>query len=153
MYHLFKVCLASFGLLILLALLLPSPEPNEARETRSETPVAQAPAQGNSAIALVAPEMTGVNPWGVSADDLTVMENPEGEGQIVYIPQVQERLGQPINLLWVVVARQAYAVNGPSKELAPGLPWPREAPGGVWNTTGLDPFQATATIRMVFGGS
>lgn len=111
----------------------------------------QAPAGGTYATALVTAAMTGVNPWAMSATDLAVMENPKGEGQFVYIPQVQERLGRPANLLWVVVGGQAYAVNGPSKNLTPGLTWPREAPEGVWNTTGLDPFIATDTIRLVFG--
>ena len=109
----------------------------------------QDPAGGTYATALVAAAMTGVNPWAVSADDLAVMENPKGEGQFVYIPQVQERLGRPTNLLWVVVGGQAYAVNGPSKNLTSGLPWPREAPEGVWDTTGLD--GTTDTIRLVFG--
>ena len=112
----------------------------------------QDPTGGAYATALVAAAMTGVNPWGVSADDLEAMDNSKGKGQIVYIPQVQERLGQPVNLLWVVVGGHAYAVNGSSKNLTPGLPWPREAPEGVWNTTGLDPFIATDTIRLVFWG-
>ena len=112
----------------------------------------QDPAGGAYATALVAAAMTGVNPWGVSADDLEAMDNSKGKGQIVYIPQGQERLGQPVNLLWVVVGGHAYAVNGSSKNLTPGLPWPREAPEGAWNTTGLDPFIATDTIRLVFRG-
>ena len=107
-------------------------------------------ASNTSAAELIGQHMTGVNPWRLSAADLVVVDNPNGAGEIVYIRQVQERLGQPVNLLWVVVAGRGYAVNGPSKNMTPELQWPREAPDRVWETTGLDKYSATDTIRLVF---
>jgi len=104
-----------------------------------------------AAIAAVAPFITD-NPYAVTTTSLEVIDNPRGTGQIVYVPEVQERLGQPGNLLWVVLDDQAYAVNGTSKNVTPLLPFPREAPEAVWDASGLDRFSASETMAIVFGG-
>lgn len=104
-----------------------------------------------AAIASVAPFITD-NPYAVTTAGLAVIDNPRGAGQIVYVPEVQKRLGQPVvNLLWVVLGDQAYAVNGTSKNVTPDLPWPRDAPDAAWETSGLNRFVATETIAIVFG--
>jgi hypothetical protein len=101
-------------------------------------------------IAAVAPALPG-NKLGIRASDLKSMKNPKGAGTFVYVPQTQfqgvERL-----LVWLVVDGKAFPLNGATKgTVTPSLPWPREAPKGLWQKTGLDPYSPAEALRIVFG--
>jgi hypothetical protein len=78
------------------------------------------------------------------------MRNPVGEGVFVYRPQGQQVLNVNRRFLWLVVNGLGYALNGPSKGVTPSLPWPREAPDAVWATTGLERYDASQALRIVF---
>lgn len=87
------------------------------------------------------------NRLGITATDLAVKENPKGQGLFVFVPQERIR-GHRV---WVVVSNRAFPLNARAKDLTPSLPWPREAPPGVWETTGLNPYTATEAFEIVFG--
>ena len=103
----------------------------------------------DSAIRAVAANIKPDNRLGISQTDLATKKNPKGQGVFVYVPQ--ERIGPGGHRIWVVVDHQAFALNARSKDLTPLLPWPREAGPGVWETTGLNPYDPTDAFEAVFG--
>lgn len=76
--------------------------------------------------------------------------NPKGEGVFVSISP-RGKIIESSPALWLVIDEQGYALNAPAKGLTPTLPWPREAPAGVWERTGLDPYVATEALKIVYG--
>lgn len=84
--------------------------------------------------------------------DAEARRNPDGEGVLVYVPRTRF-WGVERKLVWLVIDGQAFPLNGASATVTPSLPWPREAPEGVWKKTGLDPYQATKTIELLWGKS
>jgi hypothetical protein len=101
------------------------------------------------AIEVVASAL-GENKLEVDASALQSRPNPKGEGTFVYVPQTRFH-GVERYVIWLVIDRQAFALNGATKgSVTPMLPWPREAPPGVWERTGLSPYSATEAIEIVF---
>jgi len=100
---------------------------------------------------LVAPHLAG-NTLGVQASDLEVMDNPRGEGQLVYVERTVFDEGVRY-LVWLVLDGTAYTINGQTHNLTPDLPFPRAAGDERWSRTGLDPQRARETIEIVFGSS
>lgn len=85
----------------------------------------------------------------IDAGSLGAIDNPHGDGIIVYALETRYA-GVERHLVWLVLDGQAYALNGPSKELTPSLPWPRDA-GPEWDATGLDRYSpAAAAIAAAF---
>lgn len=99
--------------------------------------------------AVVAGAIDPENKLGVTAGDLEAIGNPHGEGQIVFVPTTRfHGVRRPI--VWLVIDDEAFTLNSPSKLVTPTLLWPREAKVGVWQRTGLDPYQAMAAIESVW---
>ena len=92
----------------------------------------------------------GINQLGIEASHLSEMPNPKGEGTFVYVPQTRYS-GVERYVIWLVIENRAFALNGATKNITPSLPWPREAPDGLWQRTGLEKFGATEAIQIVFG--
>ena len=92
----------------------------------------------------------GINQLGIEASHLSEIPNPKGEGTFVYASQTRYS-GVERFVIWLVIENRAFALNGATKNITPSLPWPREAPDDLWQRTGLDKFNATEAIRIVFG--
>lgn len=91
------------------------------------------------------------NKLKVGGAEFKAIDNPKGEGFIVYDPRT-EFSGVERYLLWVVIDDTAYALNGPSKMVTPGLKWPRDANPESWKKTGIDQYNgASEIIAVVFG--
>jgi hypothetical protein len=99
--------------------------------------------------AVIAPHL-GSNSLGVQPSDLAVMENPRGEGHLVYVPRTQFEEGRRF-LIWLVIDGEAYTINGQTHNLTPEIPFPSAAGAERWARTGLDPNRATGTLELVFG--
>ena len=89
------------------------------------------------------------NKLGITDGDIEVVENPHGEGRIAFVPMTRFH-GVRRTIVWLVLEGQAFALNAPSKLVTPGLPWPREAPSGLWERTGLSPYNATEALESVW---
>lgn len=89
------------------------------------------------------------NKLNVGGSEFKTIQNPRGEGVLVYDPRTSF-YGVKRNLMWIVLDDVAYPLNGSSKEITPGLQWPREAPVKTWEKTGLDPYSATDAIKLIF---
>ena len=100
------------------------------------------------AVEVVAPHLAG-NRRDIEVSSLQTMPNPKGEGTLVYVP---EENAQARSVVWLVIDAEAYALNGRTKgTITPTLPWPREAPPGVWDRTGLNPYTATEALEIIRG--
>jgi hypothetical protein len=119
-------------------------------EAAQQAPTARTAEPG--AISVVARALDGKNKLGVSTSDLESKVNPKGAGTFVYVAQTRFRDVER-NLVWLVLDGRAYALNGPSKMLTPGLPWPREGDESAWKATGLNQFSATEAMAIVFGSA
>lgn len=89
------------------------------------------------------------NDLGVRGKEFKTVNNPKGEGVLVFDPRTRFN-GVERYLIWLVVNDEAYPLNGASKNLTPRLKWPREADSKTWKTTGLDPHFVTEVIEFVF---
>jgi hypothetical protein len=109
--------------------------------------------RNQEAIAVVARDLSA-NTTGISINtsDLETKPNPKGNGTFVYHPDT-EFSGVERYLIWLVIEDAAYPLNGASKDITPNLQWPREVDDETWNETGLDKFQATDAIELVFGAN
>ena len=110
------------------------------------------PQQSNTdqAVQVVANHIGGENKLNIDSGDLRGMENPRGEGAIVYVPQTRF-YGVQRYVVWVVADEKAFALNSPSKMTTPSLPWPREAHYTTWSKTGFDTYgSASEVIDIVF---
>jgi hypothetical protein len=104
------------------------------------------------AIDIVDEHMTGeaAVQLGILSTDLEAMDNPEGEGVLVYHPETRF-LGVERFYLWLVLDDRAWALNGATRGLTPDLEFPRDVPR--WEErTGLDPLPAEA-LEIVFGAA
>lgn len=91
----------------------------------------------------------GTNILDIESAQLKEMPDPKGEGIFVYSPQARYHEVQRY-IFWLVIEEMASPLNGATKDITPSLPWPREAPNGVWQWTGLDMYSATEAIEIVF---
>lgn len=89
------------------------------------------------------------NKLAVGGREFKTVNNPKGEGVLVFDPRTRFN-GVKRYLIWLVVNDMAYPLNGASKNLTPSLKWPREAEPKIWKSTGLDPYSATEVIEFVF---
>lgn len=105
--------------------------------------------QVSCAADVVALEL-GSNELSVRQTDLAEMANPNGDGIFVYVANTSFS-GVERYLVWMVLDGQVYALNGATKDVTPNLDWPRDAPTGTWERTGLDKFSATEAVSIVFG--
>lgn len=101
-------------------------------------------------INFVGSSISGLPDLNIRTSNLKAMNNPKGEGVLIYVPETQY-FGIERFFMWVVINNNAYAVNGASKDLTPSLPFPREASVEVWARTGLEKYVATDTLKIVFG--
>lgn len=85
----------------------------------------------------------------IAASDLESMDNPKGDGTLVFIRETQFS-GVERNFIWLVLDGNAHPLNGASKDVSPSLEWPRDVPETEWAKTGLDPYMATEAIEIVF---
>jgi hypothetical protein len=105
-----------------------------------------------TALSVVGKALDAGNKLGVKASDLRTKPNPKGDGVFVYVPRT-DYFGVKRNLLWLVLNRTAYALNGPSKTATPSLSFPRDADDKTWKPTGLDKYTATEAINLVWGNA
>ena len=89
------------------------------------------------------------NKLGVGGREFKTVNNPKGEGVLVFDPRTRFN-GAERYLIWLVVNDEAYPLNGASKNLTPNLKWPRDADSKIWKSTGLDPYSATEIIDFVY---
>ena len=89
------------------------------------------------------------NSLGIESSQLREIPNTNGQGVFVYSPQTSYQ-GVQRYVIWLVIEEIAFPLNGATKNITPSLPWPREAPEGVWERTGLDMFNASEAIEIVF---
>lgn len=101
------------------------------------------------AINIISPKLTGLPDLDINSNDLQVIKNPIGEGIFVYVPQT-EFYGVERFFLWIVIDNNAYAINGATKGLTPLLNFPRDANEEVWGKTGLDKYDASESVGIVF---
>jgi len=109
-----------------------------------------APAE-KAARAVVARALNPANRPGITAENLVSMPNPNGHGVFVFVQKPYRVRGVNQRFVWMVLNGKAYALNGPTKEVAPPLPWSREAPQGDWIRTNLNRYTAVDAMKIVFG--
>jgi len=112
--------------------------------------IAQPAGSPTEAVDLIARGIDPQNKLSITASQLKSKQNPKGEGTFVYVSQTRF-VGVERYLIWLTFDGQGYALNGPSKETTPQLPWPRDAAPDAWKRTNLDPYIATEAIKIVFG--
>jgi hypothetical protein len=100
---------------------------------------------------VVAKALNPANRPGITAEKLHSMPNPNGHGVFVFVEEPYRARGVKQRFIWVVLNGKAYALNGPTKEIAPPLPWSREAPQGEWIRTNLNRYTAVDAMKIVFG--
>ena len=108
----------------------------------------EAPALSKS-IAVVSRVLDESNLLDIEPSDLKTMPNPKGEGVFVYSSQTRYA-GVERYVIWLVIDDRAFPLNGATKNVIPSLPFPRDAPSGLWDRTGLDMHMATEAIGIVF---
>jgi hypothetical protein len=101
--------------------------------------------------ALVAKALNPANRPGIQPENLQSMPNPNGHGILVFVEKPYRVRGVKQRFIWMVLNGKAYALNAPTKELAPPLPWSREAPQGEWIRTNLNRYSAVEAMKIVFG--
>jgi hypothetical protein len=104
-----------------------------------------------AARAVVAKALNPANRPGITAENLVSMPNPNGHGVFVFVEEPYRVRGVKQRFIWMVLNGKAYALNGPTKEVAPPLPWSGEAPHGEWIRTNLNRYSAVDAMKIVFG--
>lgn len=94
------------------------------------------------------------NKLGVSRSDLEVIDNPKGDGYIVYVPETRFS-GIERYLIWVVVDDKAYKTNSPSNMVTPDLPWSTgnrdpNINDPEWQKTGLSSNPVSELKSLIF---
>ena len=90
------------------------------------------------------------NMFGVTNSDLKTASNPKGDGTFVYVEQTRFS-GVERFIIWLVLDGVAYPLNGATKDITPGLPWPADADPAVWAPTSLSTVDAREALSIVFG--
>ena len=91
------------------------------------------------------------NEIGLTADGLRTMPNSKGTGVFVYHPK-SASVKSGDHLFWLVFERRAFALNEPTRRLAPGLPMVSDVSPDQWKSTGLEtPFNPAEAGTLVFG--
>jgi len=103
-----------------------------------------------AARAVVAKALNPANRPGITAEKLVSMPNPNGHGVFVYVKDPFRVRGVKQRFIWMVLDGKAYALNGPTKEVAPPVPWSREAPQGDWIRTNLSRYSSVDAMKIVF---
>jgi hypothetical protein len=78
----------------------------------------------------------GMRPF--TSYSLKAIENPKGEGQIVFLRWAS-------NYVWLLIDDQIYCINGRAKGATPNVPYTHEAPKNVQSRSGLE----TASISDI----
>jgi len=100
-------------------------------------------------IGIVANDL-GSNILDIREENLLGIENPKGEGVLVYVEQTRFS-GVERYIMWLVLDETAYPLNGTTKDVTPSFPWPREAPENIWSRTNLNKYSAaTDVIEILF---
>lgn len=142
-----------FGFLVVMGLVgsqLPDTTDTNQQTSQNieEEPSPTIQAVNQEAISVISSEIVATE-LDVDTSRLETIQNPKGEGVFVYYPETSfsevERY-----LIWIVINNQGFALNSPSKETTPNLPFPREADNQLWERTNLDKYQATEAIELVF---
>ncbi len=82
---------------------------------------------------------------------LKVMDNPKGQGKIVYSPKTQFGSTNTKRLIvWLVVGSKVFPCNGATKNITPDLPWYRDADIELQKAAGWDKYD-NGMIKIVFG--
>lgn len=102
-----------------------------------------------SPIDVVGDVLSADNPLGIEVAGLDAIDNPHGEGKIVFVPTTRF-IGVLRTHVWCVIDDQPFALNAPAKYATPTCPWPREAPAGVWERFGMNPYQAMEALAAVW---
>lgn len=123
--------------------------PDSDTETSPPVPPSASRADAMRAITAVGAVLDRNNQLGVTASHLRSIDNPRGDGILVYHPETRFS-GVERYLIWLVLDGTPHPLNGPSKTLTPNQPWPRDA-GDRWDATGLGQYSATDAIAIVFG--
>jgi len=98
---------------------------------------------------LVITELKLPNKFKVAGAEFKTLNNPKGEGVIVYDPRTQFN-GVERYFIWMVIDHKIYPLNSPSKQITPHLQWPREAPQNVWSKTNLSPYSTSELIKIIY---
>jgi hypothetical protein len=109
------------------------------------------PPAEKAARAIVAKALNPANRPGIRAENLHSLPNPNGHGVFVFVEDAYRVRGVKQRFIWMVLNGKAYALNGPTKEVAPPIPWSAEAPQGEWLRTNLNRYSAVDAIKIVFG--
>jgi hypothetical protein len=105
-----------------------------------------------AARAVVAKALNPANRPRITAENLRSKPNPNGHGVFVFVEDPYRVRGVKQRFIWMVLNGKGYALNGPTKEVAPPIPWSREAPQGEWIRTNLNRYSAVDAMKIVFGG-
>lgn len=119
---------------------------SESRSQRDARPLLHESPQSESAVIAVIPAPPK---FPILAWDFASIENPYGDGAIVYIPNKTEFNGVERHFAWFVLNDSVYNLNGATAALTPKLPWTRDAPAEIWITTGLD-ITGNNALRLAF---
>jgi len=125
--------------------------PNSSQQTPQSNEVESSPTtqEGNKeAINIVSSEIVETE-LNIDTLKLKTVQNPKGGGEFVFYPETTFS-GVERYLIWLVIDNQGFALNSPSKEATPNLPFPREADNQLWERTNLDKYQTTEAIEFVF---
>jgi hypothetical protein len=86
----------------------------------------------------------------LSTGDLQTVKNPKGSGTLIFAKPSKNLYGR--KPIWIVLSSTVYALNGPAKDFAPGLKFPREAPDKAWKPSGLNQYSVDAEVlRVTYG--
>jgi hypothetical protein len=95
-----------------------------------------------NAIGVVAKQIDPSNKATISRADLAAIQNPKGDGVVVYAKQGR-------SAVWVVLGATPYALNAPAKLVTPNAAWSRDAPESIWKPTNLSPFNAAGELLKI----
>jgi hypothetical protein len=86
----------------------------------------------------------------LTGSDLQTVKNPKGVGTIIFVKGSKNLYGR--KPIWIVLSKTPYALNGPAKDFAPELKFPRDAPENAWKPTGLNPYSVDSEVlKLTYG--
>lgn len=104
-------------------------------------------------IDAVADQLPSENKLGVTSSRLRSIENPEGTGAFVFVPEFRVKGTEYTRkVIWFVLDGKVYCLNGATKgSVTPRLPYPREDPEADWESTGHSMYGITSYgIKLAF---